>query len=251
MVAAFEKVSKVGEWQCEPLLIEDYGLQAMPETSPAKWHLAHTTWFFETFLLKPYLKNYKPLNSQYEVLFNAYYNGVGPQHPRPKRSLLSRPSVAEVYDYRRHVNEAMMVLLENDKLCNDKIIKKVILGCHHEQQHQELFFTDLKYCWFQNPLYPVYTNIDSNKNSIEHKNSTNHHDSWVEVHSGLYKVGFNNNGSPMLDEFSFDNELTQHKQFIEEVSISQYIVTNAENLMFMNDAGYKSTELWLSDGWAA
>lgn len=251
VVAAFEKVREVSEWQCEPLLIEDYGLQAMPETSPAKWHLAHTTWFFETFLLKPYLKNYKPLNSQYEVLFNSYYNGVGPQHPRPKRALLSRPSVAEVYTYRKYVNDAMRILLTNEKLCNDEIIKKVILGCHHEQQHQELFFTDLKYCWFQNPLYPTYKNIDSNMNSIEHKLSAKHQDSWVEIHSGLYEAGFNSNATSMLDAFCFDNELPQHKQFIEDVSISKYLVTNAEYLMFMNDDGYKRSELWLSDGWAA
>ena len=111
IIEKFQHVRKTSEWQCEPLLIEDYGLQAMPETSPAKWHLAHTSWFFETFLLKPHLKNYKPLNPQYEYIFNSYYNGIGAQYPRPQRGLLSRPSVEEVYAYRHYVNDAMLELL--------------------------------------------------------------------------------------------------------------------------------------------
>ena len=256
VISVFKKTRKLSEWQCKPLLIEDYGLQAMPETSPAKWHLGHTTWFFETFLLKPHLKNYKPLNEQYEVLFNSYYNGIGPQHPRPKRGLLSRPSVKEVYDYRNHVDDAMQTLLANDKVCTDDVIKKVILGCHHEQQHQELFFTDLKYCWFQNPLYPVYLkpekskeNIDIQKNVFEFKN--NNSDRWLEINSGLYEIGFNKHDSlASLESFCFDNELPHHKQYLEDVTLSKNLVTNAEYLMFMKDDGYKRSELWLSDGWA-
>ena len=187
IVDKFKQVRNVSEWQCEPLLIEDYGLQAMPETSPAKWHLAHTTWFFETFLLKPHLNNYKPLNPQYEYLFNSYYNGIGEQYPRPQRGLLSRPSVDEVYAYRKYVNEAMYDLLANDSLCSEEVIRKTILGCHHEQQHQELFFTDLKYSWFQNPLYPVYSQAgadNSNKPS-----QTNKQEAWAEIEHYLnYKT---------------------------------------------------------------
>lgn len=253
VVTMFEKTRQVSEWQCEPLLIEDYGLQAMPETSPAKWHLAHTTWFFETFLLKPYLKNYKPINDQYEVLFNSYYNGIGPQHPRPKRGLLSRPSVKEVYSYRHHVNDAMLTLLSNDKLCTIDVFYKIVLGCHHEQQHQELFFTDLKYCWFQNPLYPVYLELKNNKkNNLSGDKKIIHLDGWVEIDSGLYDIGFNENNSTLLsDNFCFDNELPKHKQYIENISLAKYLVTNGEYLEFMMDDGYKRSEFWLSDGWAA
>lgn len=253
IVTKFQQVRSVSEWQCEPLLIEDYGLQAMPETSPAKWHLAHTTWFFETFLLKPHLKTYKPLNTQYEYLFNSYYNGIGAQYPRPQRSLLSRPSVEEVYTYRHYVNDAMYELLSNEKLCTEELINKVILGCHHEQQHQELFFTDLKYSWFQNPLYPVYAHQSQKHVTNENKvTNNNNRDSWLEINSDLYEVGFNKNGSSsLLDSFSFDNELPQHKQYLHDVSLSQYLVTNAEYLMFMEDDGYNLSELWLSDAWAA
>lgn len=254
----FQQVRSVSEWQCEPLLIEDYGLQAMPETSPAKWHLAHSTWFFETFLLKDHLKNYKPLNEKYEYIFNSYYNAIGPQHPRAKRGLLSRPSVEEVYDYRHYVNDAMLELLSNDKLCTDEVINKVILGCHHEQQHQELFFTDLKYSWFQNPLYPAYSqqtpvrNNPLNPESLDSQSLSSRHEAWVDIDAGLYEVGFNNSRtSSLLAGFSFDNELPRHKQYIQGVSLSQYLVTNGEYLMFMEDNSYKRSELWLSDAWAA
>jgi len=252
IVENFQHVRRVSEWQCEPLQIDDYGLQAMAETSPAKWHLAHTTWFFETFLLKPYLPGYKPLNAQYEYLFNSYYNGVGAQYPRAQRGLLSRPGVEEVYAYRHHVNDAMLELLSNDKLCTEELVNKVILGCHHEQQHQELFFTDLKYCWFKNPLYPVYAH------SVQEKiqtNKNNNRDNWLEIKSGLYEVGFNKSLSSSalssLKNFIFDNEQPRHKQYLQDVSLSQYLVTNAEYLMFMADDGYSRSELWLSDAWAA
>jgi len=242
----FQKVRAVSEWQCEPLIIEDYGLQAMAETSPAKWHLAHTTWFFETFLLKPHLKNYTPLNKQYEYLFNSYYNGVGAQYPRSQRGLLSRPSVDDVYAYRHYVNDAMLELLSDESLCSDELINKVILGCHHEQQHQELFFTDLKYSWFQNPLYPVYTHQTENKYKKSNKTNT-----WIDIHSDLYEIGFKTASTTSLTEqFCFDNELPQHKYYVNGVSISKYLVTNAEYLMFMADDGYKRSELWLSDAWA-
>lgn len=250
VVTMFEKTRSASEWQCEPLLIDDYGLQAMPETSPVKWHLAHTTWFFETFLLKPYLENYKPLNDKYEIIFNSYYNGVGPQHPRPKRSLLSRPSVEEVYLYRHYVDDAMQSLLADDKLCSKELIDKVILGCHHERQHQELLFTDLKYCWFQNPLYPTY--IATKNNQLPKLKNSTQVDSWFEIDSGLYDIGHNeNNSSSASDDFCFDNELPQHKQYLESISISESLVTNAEYLMFMQDNGYTRSELWLSDAWAA
>lgn len=249
----FKQVRRSSEQLCEPLLIEDYGLQAMAETSPAKWHLAHTTWFFETFLLKLHLKGYKALNAQYEVLFNSYYNGIGQQYPRPQRGLLSRPSVAEVYQYRQYVNEAMLELLSNDKSCSDDVLEKVILGCHHEQQHQELFFTDLKYSWFQNPLYPAYEYPSENKihNINTSPTISEQNNNWVEIPEGLYEIGFNHHSSSLLDKFCFDNELPQHKQYIHEVSLSKKLVTNRDYLVFMADDGYARSEFWLSDAWAA
>jgi len=246
----FFDVRKLSEWQCEPLEVEDYGLQAMPETSPTKWHLAHTTWFFETFLLKPHLKNYKPLNPQYEQLFNSYYNGIGPQHPRAQRGLLSRPTVAEVYHYRRYVNEAMLDLLSDSKSCTEDVLNKVILGCHHEQQHQELFFTDLKYSWFKNPLYPVYAAKQERGAQVTEINASQSA-AWMEIDAAVYAIGFDKNKEySKLEGFSFDNELPQHQQYIHDVSISNYLVTNKEYLMFMDDAGYERSELWLSDAWA-
>ena len=144
---------------CQPLAIEDYGLQAEAFTSPPKWHLAHTTWFFETFLLKPFLEGYATPEPRYEVLFNSYYNGIGAQHPRAKRGLLSRPTVAEVRDYRAHVDASIERLLaEADHPARADILERVTLGIEHERQHQELFFTDLKYSLAVNPLLPAYGN---------------------------------------------------------------------------------------------
>lgn len=243
IIEIFSQVRRLSESLCEPLLIEDYGLQAMADTSPAKWHLAHTTWFFETFLLKLHSKTYKPLNAQYEYLFNSYYNGVGEQYPRPQRGLLSRPSVEEVYLYRHYVNDAMLELLSSDKVCNEDILNKVMLGCHHEQQHQELFFTDLKYSWFKNPLYPSYefhskskTNVSNMKTHVAGKASDKN--SWFDLTEDLYDIGFNSDSSFLPDKFCFDNELPRHKQYVHEASISEYLVTNRDYLVFMADDGY-------------
>ena len=251
----YQKVRGVSEWQCEPLLIEDYGLQAMPETSPAKWHLAHTTWFFETFLLKPYLKSYIPLNKQYEYIFNSYYNGIGSQYPRPQRGLLSRPSVEEVYAYRKYVDSAMLDLFSNAKLCTDEVLNKIILGCNHEQQHQELFFTDLKYSWSKNPLFPVYSVYSNQTNKVIHaipsKVECKNKNDWFEINEELYEVGFNlDASSSLIDSFSFDNELPRHKHYLHNSSISNYLVTNEDFLEFIENQGYQRSEFWLSDGWA-
>lgn len=248
----FLQVRATSERLCEPLITEDYGLQAMAETSPAKWHLAHTSWFFETFLLKQHLKNYKVLNEQYEVLFNSYYNGIGKQYPRPQRGLLSRPSVEEVYTYRQYVNEAMLALFESPAINTDDILDKVILGCHHEQQHQELFFTDLKYSWFQNPLYPSYDYHKDKKNILNanQKKNSPHGDNWVEIPEGVYEIGFKESSISALENFSFDNERPRHKHYIHPVSISEALVTNRDYMVFMADDGYKRSEFWLSDAWA-
>ncbi len=248
----FTEVRATSERLCKPLLVEDYGLQAMPETSPAKWHIAHTSWFFETFLLKPHLQNYKALNDRYEVLFNSYYNGIGQQYPRPQRALLSRPSVDDVYQYRKYVDDAMNELFNTTKINNEGILDKIILGCHHEQQHQELFFTDLKYSWFQNPLYPVYAYHPDKKNqSVSSVPKANGNNNWLEIAEGLYEIGFNQSSDSLLDNFCFDNEQPKHKQYIHDFSISERLVTNREYQVFMADDGYNRSELWFSDAWAA
>lgn len=224
---------------CQPLAIEDYGLQAMASTSPAKWHLAHTSWFFETFLLKPYMPGYRVFDDHYEYLFNSYYNAVGSQFPRHQRGLLSRPTVEEIYAYRAHVDEAMLQLLAGTPLAAaEDVLNRTELGCHHEQQHQELFFTDLKYNWFQNPLYPAY-----NASPLPTA-PTAAPLQWQTFPSGLHEFGHDD------DNFCFDNELPRHKQYVERFSIADRLSTNGEYLAFIQDNGYHRPELWLADGWA-
>ncbi|MEP5568112.1 MAG: ergothioneine biosynthesis protein EgtB [Halioglobus sp.] len=224
---------------CEPLQAEDYGLQAMASTSPAKWHLAHTTWFFETFILKPFLSGYQPRQPQFEYLFNSYYNGIGEQFPRHKRGLLSRPSIEEVMQYRSQVDECIITLLEShESRFSRDILSRLRLGCHHEQQHQELFFTDLKYSWFQNPLAPAY--IDGPMpESIDLEPI-----GWQNHEAQLAQIGHNHEGG-----FSFDNELPRHPHYVTDFSIADRLVSNGEFLEFILDEGYQRPELWLADGW--
>ena len=236
----FLAVRETSERLCEPLEREDYLLQAMASTSPAKWHLAHTTWFFETFLLKPFFDGYQIYHRAFETLFNSYYNGIGEQYARDQRGLLSRPTVDEVYAYRRHVNDAMRGLLESPSAESAReIYERVTLGCHHEQQHQELFFTDLKYCWSKNPLLPAYsTNAIPTGASLAPI-------SWLDFNSGLREIGHNS-----TDEFCFDNELPRHPQYISDFQIADRLVSNGEYAQFMEDGGYQRPDLWLADGWA-
>ena len=223
---------------CEPLVADDYCLQAEPFTSPPKWHLAHTTWFFETFILKPYVPGYRPDNDLYEVLFNSYYNGVGEQHPRPRRGLLSRPTVDEVRHYRERVDAAVVLLLEQDDHDDkDAIVERVVLGIEHERQHQELFFTDLKYSLAQNPMHPAY----SDATSAAIGQTPDQH--WQRFEGGLVEQGYS--GS----DFCFDNELPRHRYYLEPFELANRLVTNAEFQAFIDDAGYQRPELWLADGW--
>ncbi len=225
---------------CEPLCIEDYGLQAEAFTSPPKWHLAHTTWFFETFLLKPFQPDYRSPEPLYEVLFNSYYNGVGEQYPRPRRGLLSRPTVSEVEAYRREVDAAVSRLLETvDHPRRDQILERIRLGIEHERQHQELFFTDLKYSLAANPLLPAYVGAESLPDGAAPQMS------WHGHEGGLVEVGFGGGG------FCFDNELPRHRTFVEPFELAGRLVTNAEFAAFIDDGGYRRPELWLADGWDA
>ena len=224
---------------CAPLCNEDYGLQAADFASPPKWHLAHTTWFFETFILKPFVSAYSSTEPLYEVLFNSYYNGIGEQFPRPQRGLLSRPTVAEVLAYRSRVDAAMVDLLgQAGHAERSAIEERVILGIEHERQHQELFFTDLKYSLGVNPLLPTYMERSCPGGAAPPPLA------WHPCAGGLVEVGFSGEG------FCFDNELPRHKNFVEPFELASRLVTNAEFTAFVVDGGYDRPELWLADGWA-
>lgn len=227
---------------CEPLANEDYGLQAAEFVSPPKWHLAHTTWFFETFILKPLAADYQPLDPRYEYLFNSYYNGVGPQFPRAQRGLLSRPTVKEVIDYRQHVDDAILRLLRDPALAEGETLRqRCVLGIEHEMQHQELFFTDLKYSLFINPLYPAYSSThDRVKTSTDPATAAL---AWLEFPGGLHEIGHAG------DRFAFDNETPRHKVYVEPYLLANRLVTNDEYQAFIDDGGYERPELWLADGW--
>ena len=221
----------------EGLTAEDCNLQAMPETSPAKWHLAHTTWFFETFVLEPFAAGYLPENPQYRVLFNSYYNGIGEQYPRPQRGLLSRPSLEEVLAYRDTVDAAIMELLAERYAETDDTAARVELGLHHEAQHQELLLTDLKYSLFQNPLFPAYrdavTSMTENNASLE----------WIEFPGREVEIGH------AADGFAFDNERRRHSVLLQPFRLASRLITNGEYLDFIEHGGYESPEYWLADGW--
>ncbi|WP_144391689.1 ergothioneine biosynthesis protein EgtB [Pleionea sediminis] len=237
IIQNFEKSRLDSEALCDPLEIEDYGLQAIAETSPAKWHIAHTSWFYETFILRPYSQSYIPFDDSYEHLFNSYYNTVGQPFLRPKRGLLSRPTVNQIFNYRQHITEKVLNLLDNTHHPEySTILERVTLGIQHEKQHQELFLTDLKYNFFQNPLLPAYQ-------PIETKPSEKQSQSWVSQDEGLVDIGFNETG------FCFDNELPCHKVYLEKYDIAKHPVSNEAYLSFVSDRAYKNPLLWLSDGW--
>ncbi len=241
--AVLERYRQVRQWSdvlCEPLETEDYVVQSMPDASPIKWHLAHTTWFFETLALKPHLPGYAPPNRTFEYLFNSYYNSLGKQFSRPQRGLLSRPTVAEVREYRRHVDTRMAELLDGagDDTLGD-LLPVIEVGLNHEQQHQELMLTDLKHMLALNPLHPVYR-------SEKVAPRTDVPDAvWIEFEEGLHAIGHDGR-----DGFAYDNEGPRHRVFVEAFAIASRLVTAGEYLEFMADDGYERPELWLSDGWA-
>ncbi|MGH7278648.1 MAG: ergothioneine biosynthesis protein EgtB [Candidatus Rokuibacteriota bacterium] len=232
----YEHVRTTTERLCAPLATEDYVVQAMPDVSPARWHLAHTSWFFETFLLQHDLSGYQPLDTRYHFLFNSYYHAVGPQHARPERGHLSRPTVEEVYAYRAHVDKAMSALLH---AASPEIADLVTLGLNHEQQHQELLVTDIKYNLAVNPLRPAYAPLAITRGT------TTAPVRWLEFDAGVEAVG--HDGST----FSFDNERPRHLAYAAPCRLASRLVTNGEYRNFLEDAGYRRPELWLSDGWNA
>jgi len=223
---------------CRDLKPEDFVVQSMPDVSPTKWHLAHMTWFFERFVLQSHLPGYKVFREEFDYLFNSYYYTAGLMHPRPNRGLLSRPSVATVIAYREHVDTAMIELLEKNG--NEEAINELVtVGLNHEQQHQELLLTDIKHVFSRNPLKPAFSSclrIPAGQSLVEH--------CFVSGPSGIQEIGAEGNG------FSFDNELPRHKTFLHEHAIGSRLISNGEYLEFIQDNGYDTVDLWLSDGWA-
>ena len=226
---------------CKGLELEDYGLQAAAFASPPKWHLAHTSWFFETFILKPFAGDYDVFDPAYEVLFNSYYNAVGQQFPRSQRGLLSRPTVSQVLAYRHHVDKAMTGLLANENHPQwETITQRCRLGIEHEKQHQELLCTDIKYSFSVNPLYPALGNKAETPINSAVKAQ------WQDYPGGLFELGTNSEQA----DFAFDNEMPAHKVFIEPFALSNRLVTNREYQGFVDDGGYLNPAYWLADGWA-
>lgn len=235
----FLKVRKFTESLCEPLETEDFVIQSMTDMSPTKWHLAHTTWFFEEFILKKFYNNYKVMNELYSYLFNSYYVQAGERFSRPHRGLLSRPTVKEVMEYRNYIDKYMVDLLQkNDDDLPQKLKVLIEIGLNHEQQHQELIITDLKHLFSINPLYPVYKRLKYNQSDLPDKID------WLSYEGGIYEIGYSGNG------FYYDNEKPKHKTYLNNFLIADRLVTNREYIEFINDDGYFRPELWLSDGYA-
>ena len=219
-----------------PLSAEDCTVQSMPDASPAKWHLAHTTWFFETFVLAAHEQGFTPFRPEYKVLFNSYYHGVGERHPRPQRGLLTRPGLTEILAYREQVNQRMRTLVLSATE-DSPWLALVELGLHHEQQHQELLLTDIKHLLSCNPLWPPY--------SEQPAHSTNAHAAsiWLPFDKGLTEIGHDGT------RFAFDNESPRHCAYLAPYELASRLVTNAEYARFIQAGGYEQSEHWLSEGW--
>jgi ergothioneine biosynthesis protein EgtB len=227
-----------------PLSPEDCAAQSMPDASPAKWHLAHTTWFFEQFVLLPQAPEYRAFDPQFAYLFNSYYESVGPRHSRPMRGLLTRPSLDEVLQYRRHVDEAVARLLTGG--LDAAAAGLVELGLQHEQQHQELLLMDVKHLLSCNPLKPAYTDKESAPDALPTAGAGTL--AFREHPPGIYEIGYGGHNDD--NSFHFDNEGPRHRVYVESFALAERLVTNREYLQFIRDRGYERPELWLSDGWA-
>lgn len=239
MICSYQQVRRQSEAICEPLIVEDYVIQSMEDVSPPKWHLAHATWFFETFILLPHAPGYSAYDPGFQLLFNSYYQTLGSPYPRARRGLLSRPSVDDVYQYRRYVDQALCDWLTTVSASQLKKIHELLsLGLHHEQQHQELLLMDIKHNFSIHPDSPIYcTQVNSR------------HDSQCApmemrpVAGGIYQMGHSG------DTFCFDNERPRHDVILKPYLFATRLVTNGEYLEFINDGGYLRADCWLSDGW--
>jgi ergothioneine biosynthesis protein EgtB len=241
--SCYREVRRTTEALCAPLEIEDHVIQSMPDASPTKWHLAHTSWFFETFVLSPEDKGYRRFDTRYGFLFNSYYNAIGERIARDRRGLISRPTVADVYRYRAAIDERIESFLDR---ASDDVFERVrgtmILGLHHEQQHQELIVTDIKHALACNPLQPVYREREKVPDG---KTAAVPPTGWMTFEPGLRWVGHEG------PTFAFDNETPRHQEFVAGFAIADRPVTNREYLAFIEDRAYGRPQFWLSDGWAA
>lgn len=238
LLEIFSKIRLFTEKLCEPLETEDFVVQTMPDVSPTKWHLGHTSWFFEAFVLNDAVPGYKSINPLYDYLFNSYYVQIGERWLRPHRGFLSRPTVKDVFNYRKHVNESVIKFIQkSDEEKYEKYAPVIELGLHHEQQHQELLLTDIKHVLSINPLNPVYAERN-NKGSLPDSKLT-----WIEFPEGIFEIGSDEKS------FCYDNETPRHKQFLKTFLLANRLVTNGEYIEFIEEGGYKNTPLWLSDGW--
>jgi len=237
LAARYSRIRRVSLEICEPLQTEDFVVQSMPDASPTKWHLAHTSWFFEQFLLKPLLAGYRAFHPDFEYLFNSYYQSVGRMHARPQRGLLTRPTVDEVLRYREHVDEHMQKLLRA-RPDDEKLLAVGTLGVNHEQQHQELMLTDIKHLFSLNPLLPAY------RPGADEPNDAAAPMHFIPFDGGIREIGASGK------HFCFDNELPRHRTLVEPYALADRLVTNGEYLEFIRDGGYRRPEFWLSDGWS-
>ena len=235
LVDRYFKVRAHTESLAAPLGAEDQTVQSMPDASPTKWHRAHTTWFFETFLLDPFVDAYEPFHPSYGYLFNSYYEAVGARHPRPQRGLVTRPGVVEIGDYRKHVDEAMGTFLADRVAVEHESLLE--LGLHHEQQHQELLLMDAKHLLGASPMFPAYVNAPTEP-AVARPSTWRAHD------GGVMCIGYDGAG------FSFDNESPRHEEFVRPFEIRDTLVTNGEWLAFIDEGGYRRPDLWMSDGWS-
>lgn len=228
------EVRKRSEFLCQSLDVEDYVPQSAEFASPPKWHLAHTTWFFEEMILSEFMADYEVFDESYRFLFNSYYNSIGDRLARGDRGLITRPCVAKVYEFRAFVDKQMTTLLNRDT--SEALRELITLGINHEQQHQELLLTDLKYTFSKNPTYPVYSEeaLVTTQNKEE---------GWLTMSEGVYGIGHKSEG------FSFDNELGKHKVYLYGYQISRRLVTNGEYIEFIESGAYDKSEFWLDEGW--
>lgn len=235
----FGNVRALSEQLCEPLLTEDYVITPTPQIgSPVKWHLAHTTWFFERLVLEPHLAGYRPFHPQYNFFFNSYYVQLGEKQDRTQRGFVSRPTVDEVYAYRKHVNERMLALLDAMDPAQWEVLSPIItIGIHHEQQHQELMLTDIKHIFWNNPLHPVY------KEQVAPSCSGVPALNWHPIAGGLHWIGHDGKG------FGYDNEFARHQQYVDDFELATRLVTNGEYIEFIEDGGYRQAAHWLDRGW--
>ncbi|MCH9691195.1 MAG: ergothioneine biosynthesis protein EgtB [Gammaproteobacteria bacterium] len=238
LLARYQHVRLETENLADPLTAEDMQLQSMADASPTKWHLAHTSWFFEVFILRPHFVDFRIFDSSYPTLFNSYYNSLGSAHSRPQRGFLSRPSIDQIFAYRDAVDQQIQQLIEKPSF-NEHIASLILLGINHEQQHQELLLMDIKHALSLNPLMPCYLQEPVR----EEKNSAVTSMNWLSVGAGNYALGSDG------EQFCFDNEQPPHQQFVADFKVASRTVCNSEYLEFIRDGGYREPRHWLSDGW--